>query len=96
MIHQISKNKYDYHTSEWWCGRKAIVLKNYKNISGDTIDRDSLVTINSKMELKKPGYQIHNHTFYVTDTKGVSVGGILCEDLVLLSSIVDLLSVCNN
>ena len=77
--------KYTLRSNHWWHGRKAIVLKNYSNFSGDRIQAESLIVILWKMQKRRFDYYLHTGLFYVRDLDtGVEIGGIDYNDILLL------------
>ena len=94
---EITLNKYDYHSSTWWKGKKACITKSYTNASGQIIEKDSLVNIQFKLEkLNRQNNLIHRGFFFVEDKNGICIGGVYCEDLILLTEFIKPLSICLN
>lgn len=92
----ITYNKYQYHDNEWWSNRRAILRRSYTNISGDFIEGNTIVIINYKMEKTRKSDLIHQGLFFVSTLSNISIGGIACSDLILMSELANLSNVCEN
>lgn len=76
--------KYNLKSPSWWEGQRAILTKEYQNISGEVIGKEAIVTILFPMQSIRFGEVIHRGLFFIRDLDtGVCIGGIDYEDLLL-------------
>ena len=80
----IHITKYNYHSNEWFAGKKAILLKDYKNAAGEQIRKKEEVIIREKMERKREGETIHKGYFCIENQRGIKIAGINHADLSLM------------
>jgi hypothetical protein len=65
------------NSREFFRGKKAIVLSEQKNIGGDTIEKNEVVTIMHKNQTIITNLDVKSDT-------GIIIYGVGCEDLELL------------
>lgn len=82
--HSIDIVKYNLNSPSWWKGRKAILIRKYKNICGEVIQKEAMVCILFPMQFIRFEEVVHCGDFFVRDLKtGVCIGGINYQDLIL-------------
>lgn len=82
--HSIDIIHYNLKSCFWWRGRKAILTKKYTNVTGEIINKETIVCILYPMQYKRFGAFVFQGLFFVRDLgTGVSIGGVDCHDLLM-------------
>ena len=77
---------YNIKSDNWWKNKEGILLKSYRNISGDIIKKESKIIILHKMQYLRHNSFIHIGKFFIKDNLFNEIGGVYCYDILLLDS----------